>query len=117
MKRIITISLLSCLCLVGAFPKYIGDLNNDGGITISDVTLLVNIILGQTTEYDAAIADVNGDGTVTITDVTMLTNMILSGEAPKELYEADTLYIHYTEEGVTYQMPSTWRDEDIFCFC
>ena len=77
MKRIITIALLSCLCLVGAFPKYIGDLNNDGGITISDVTLLVNIILGQTTEYDAAIADVNGDGSISVADVTTLVNLIL----------------------------------------
>lgn len=113
MKRIITIALLSCLCLVGAFPKYIGDINDDGNITISDVTLLVNIILGQTTEYDAAIADVNGDGSINITDVTILTNMILTGQAPQELNEADTLYIHYTDDGATYQMPSAWRDEVI----
>jgi len=111
MKRIITLALLSCLCLVGAFPRYIGDLNNDGTISIVDVTLLVNIILGDTTEYDAAIADVNGDGTVTITDVTMLTNIILNGEAPQELNEVDTLFIHYTDDGATYQMPSAWRDE------
>lgn len=113
MKRILTFAMLSCLCLVGAFPRYIGDLNNDGSITISDVTLLVNIILGNSTDYDVAIADVNGDGNVTVTDVTILTNMILTGEAPQELNEVDTLFIHYTEEGATYQMPSAWKDEVI----
>ncbi len=56
----------------------IGDVNGDGTISIADVTMLVNIILGKTTEgYEAKVADVNGDEQITIADVTALVNIIL----------------------------------------
>lgn len=54
----------------------IGDVNGDGTVNISDVTLLVNIILGNATDPYGN-ADVNGDGTVNISDVTLLVNIIL----------------------------------------
>ena len=56
-----------------------GDVNNDGSVTIADVTALVNIILGKDTEnvYNHDAADVNGDGGITIADVTALVNIIL----------------------------------------
>jgi hypothetical protein len=54
----------------------LGDVNNDGQVTIADVTALVNIILGKNVdEYGRA--DVNNDGFVTIADVTALVNIIL----------------------------------------
>ena len=55
----------------------IGDVNGDGVLTIADVTSLVNIILGKTTQFDQKVADVNGDGVISIADVTMLVNKIL----------------------------------------
>ncbi len=55
----------------------IGDVNSDGGITIADVTALVNIILGKSSNYNEAVADVNGDEHITIADVTALVNIIL----------------------------------------
>lgn len=61
----------------------VGDVNRDGTITISDVTALVNIILGKATypadadKYDFEAADVNGDKVITISDVTALVNIIL----------------------------------------
>ena len=54
-----------------------GDVNGDGQVTIADVTALVNIILGKSTEPANGVADVNGDGSVTIADVTKLVNIIL----------------------------------------
>ena len=64
--------------LVFGRPDFaIGDVNCDGSITIADVTALVNIILGKTTEYRTDIADVNGDQAITIADVTALVNVIL----------------------------------------
>ena len=54
-----------------------GDVNGDSQVTIADVTALVNIILGKTTDYDISVADVNGDNNVTIADVTALVNIIL----------------------------------------
>ena len=57
----------------------LGDVNNDGSVTIADVTALVNIILGKDTEglYNHDAADVNNDGNITIADVTALVNIIL----------------------------------------
>ena len=59
----------------------VGDVNDDGYITIADVTALVYIILGKDNAephlFNHALADVNKDGSVTITDVTALVNIIL----------------------------------------
>ena len=54
-----------------------GDVNQDGYVTIADVTMLVNIILGKQTDYELAVADVNQDGRISIADVTALVNIIL----------------------------------------
>ena len=53
-----------------------GDINGDGQVAIGDVTLLVNIILGKSTDASGR-ADVNGDGQINISDVTALVNLIL----------------------------------------
>ena len=55
-----------------------GDVNNDGEFDVSDVTTLINIVLGDTIEYDPAVADVNNDGNVDVTDVSMLINLLLN---------------------------------------
>ena len=52
-----------------------GDINGDGNVNISDVTALVNIILGKEKENIAA--DVDENGTISIADVTALVNIIL----------------------------------------
>ena len=54
-----------------------GDVNGDGNVNVSDVTALVNMILGVIPK-DEARADVNGDGNVNVSDVTALVNIILS---------------------------------------
>ena len=57
----------------------LGDVNNDGEVTIADVTALVNILLGKDASgYDLDAADANEDGDVTIADVVALVKMILS---------------------------------------
>ena len=53
-----------------------GDVNADGKVNVSDVTALINMILGVTPK-DEARADVNGDGRVNVSDVTALINIIL----------------------------------------
>ena len=58
----------------------LGDVNGDRGINVTDVTFLVNYILGNTnSNFIVNNADVSGDGTVTVTDVTSLVNVILDG--------------------------------------
>jgi surface protein len=53
-----------------------GDVNGDGKVNVSDVTALINMILGIT-PMNETLADVNGDGRVNVSDVTALINIIL----------------------------------------
>ncbi len=58
-----------------------GDVNNDGQVNISDVTLLINYVLTEDAEsLNLLNADMNNDGVVNITDVTTLITYLLNGE-------------------------------------
>ncbi len=56
----------------------VGDVNGDGNVNVTDVTTLVNMILGVIPK-DMLRGDLNGDGKINVTDVTRLVNIILSG--------------------------------------
>ena len=109
MKRLLTLLVLCCSVLL-AFPKFIGDVNGDGVINVADVTALVNIIAGKTTQYDSRLADVDENGTVDRNDVAALVDIILGNREAKPLPSdgADTLFINYTEAGATYELPDAW---------
>ena len=55
-----------------------GDVNYDGEVDISDVTLVIAHILGLR-EVDTIVADVNNDKAVTISDVTILVDIVVNG--------------------------------------
>ena len=57
-------------------PGILGDVNSDGVVNVSDVTALVNRILGDPT-YSDTVCDINADGVVNVSDVTALVNLIL----------------------------------------
>lgn len=57
-----------------------GDANQDGIVSISDVTALINILLSGSEK--PVEADCNLDSNVNISDVTVLINYLLSGEWP-----------------------------------
>ena len=63
--------------IVGLTPTYLGDVNGDGKINMSDVTKIVNT--ASSGEYDRA-ADLNSDGKVDIEDVSKEVNVILGKE-------------------------------------
>lgn len=64
------------------YPKpvsMLGDVNNDGEVSIADVTTLIDYLLGVEGEsFNKFNADVNGDNKITIADVTTLIDMILN---------------------------------------
>ncbi len=61
---------------IQAYETDLGDMNGDGKVNISDVTILIELLLsGGTTE---SACDVNGDGRVNITDVTILIDLLLN---------------------------------------
>lgn len=56
-----------------------GDTNDDGRITVSDITGMVDYVVGREVEqFTTSAADMNGDGKVTVGDITMLIDLILS---------------------------------------
>ena len=62
----------------GEEPGTKGDITADGVVNVSDVTALINKILGTATYADAT-CDINADGVVNVSDVTALINIILAG--------------------------------------
>ena len=89
MKKI-TALLLTCLVALAAFSamaidtsdfvidegKPAGDVNNDERVNVSDVSTLINMILGSTA-MDQSRADIDNNGQVNVSDVTALINIIL----------------------------------------
>ena len=55
-----------------------GDVNSDGSVDISDVTALIDLLLGGGT-ISNPVADCNQDSSVNISDVTALIDYLLSG--------------------------------------
>ena len=55
-------------------PHVTGDVNDDGEVGISDVTLLVNLIMDNSSNE---FSDVNGDGETSVADITFLVNILL----------------------------------------
>ncbi len=55
-----------------------GDVNMDGNVNISDVTALIDYLLGASVEpFNQVAADVNQDGAINISDVTRLIDFLL----------------------------------------
>ena len=54
-----------------------GDVNSDGVVNITDVTVLINAVMNENfSGINSANADMNNDGIINITDVTMLINTV-----------------------------------------
>ena len=87
MKKLLLLSITALLLSVNAFAQSSwilkGDVNNDGSVSVTDVTMVISHILGQTHDgFNKDAADVNGDGSISVTDVTMIINIILTKPVP-----------------------------------
>lgn len=63
-------------CIVGSLLR--GDVNDDGDVNITDVTLLIDYLLDNSTTINPGNADLNGDSLIMIDDVTILIDLLLS---------------------------------------
>ena len=78
MKKIIFTIALTMVAMMAEARIYLYDVNKDGVVNITDVTILVNKLLGTPTEGDENFTyDINYDGVTNIADVTYLVNGIL----------------------------------------
>ena len=66
-----------------------GDVNGDGSVNISDVTALIDLLLGGGTISNPA-ADCNQDNGINISDVTALIDYLLSGNWPSRVMRTST---------------------------
>ncbi len=55
-----------------------GDINGDGVVDVSDVTMLISVVLGGTT-VDLSVGDLTGDGQIDVSDVTTVIAIVLNG--------------------------------------
>ena len=68
--------------VTGIVNPMAGDVNMDGTVNVTDVTALVNYLLGgNTVQINTDAADLSGDGSVNVTDVTMLINSIMESKS------------------------------------
>ena len=93
-----------------------GDIDGNGTVNVSDVSTLINMILGVV-PLNYMASDVNEDGRVNVSDVTALINIILgsggsgSGTGPLFVLEADNFRFECGKDGVnttTYQQMSQY---------
>ena len=76
---LLAISLLFWLPSMAANRK--GDVNNDGDVSLQDVMMMVDKILGVTdSSFVFANADMNNDNEISLVDILMVVDLILSGE-------------------------------------
>ena len=55
-----------------------GDLNGDDNVDVTDVSLLIDVVLGKpVTLTEGAVADLDGDGNTDVTDVSVLIDIVL----------------------------------------
>lgn len=67
---------------VNAPSVLLGDVNKDGSVNISDVTRLIDYVLGgQEDQFDRLAADMNQDNAINISDVTSLIDYVLGSSS------------------------------------
>lgn len=60
------------------YGNYVGDVNGDGKVNVTDVTQTISHILGNTPEnFDGSVADLNDDGAINTSDITLMLKAIL----------------------------------------
>ena len=82
-----------------------GDVNYDGFINITDVTMMISQLMSAQSEshYDIN-ADVNNDGEVNISDVTRLISHLMTGAELEPKDENPIIYENFTVNGVSFKM-------------
>ena len=70
---------------LNVLPYIVGDANNSGSVTVTDVVIAARYALGyEIDDFEFGAADMNGDGVITVTDVVLIARLVLYplGAAP-----------------------------------
>ena len=77
----------------------LGDVNNDGNLTIADLTGLIDYMLSDITRVDSYYFDANTDGVINVSDLTVIIDILLSGDESEFVIvpESISLNMEYAE--------------------
>lgn len=88
-----------------------GDVDDDGTLSIADVTILIDYMLDHSTILNATNADLDRDGSINIADVTILVDCILGAVTfppdEEEFNVGDVTFTMMPVEGGTFMMGAT----------
>ncbi len=71
---------LMAKCVVTVEGYVPGDANGDGSLSVSDIVMVANLIMGVASEsFSVKAADMNEDGSITVSDIVALSNDIMNG--------------------------------------
>ena len=98
MKKLLFTLAFALVALTGnAQSTQKGDVNGDGDVSVNDVAMIVNYILGVANDnIIAANADINGDGEIDINDVMGTVSTILEGNGGNGSGIGDTSQAYLT---------------------
>ena len=98
MKKLVTLFAFALVAFTANAQSTLkGDVNGDGEVNVTDVTMVVEHVLGQPNSgFIVANADVNGDGDITVTDVAEAVNIILDGNGGSGSGIGDTSQAYLT---------------------
>ena len=69
-------------CRVTVYPYILGDANNSGTVTVTDVVVTARYVLNyHPSPFVFGAADINVDGNITVTDVVLIAQMVLDDES------------------------------------
>ena len=103
--KYLMLTMLTLCPLAGQSRVNPGDVNNDKSLDVTDVSALINVILGKGSAVTVPEAcDVDKDGRVDVGDVDMLIYAVLRGQKAYPDVVVPDGSVAYTVEGVTFYM-------------
>lgn len=81
-NAISSINLQNVTALMNVVTALLGDVNNDGRVSVTDVVAIIGFILGnENSNFSSVAADLNGDGSITVVDAVNVINLILNDDS------------------------------------
>lgn len=86
-------------------PYIVGDANNSGTVTVTDVVLAARYVLGYDTDvFEFGAADMNGDGQITVTDVVLIARLVHNPQGGAPLHAPASINLNDAMSGEDFNI-------------
>ena len=90
---------------LNVLPYIVGDANNSGTVTVTDVVLAARYVLGfDTDEFVFGAADMNGDGQITVTDVVLIASLVHNPQGGAPLHAPASINLNDAMSGEDFNI-------------